>query len=86
MQVKDVAESLDVHPFMLSMWRKEVRDGVLTAEGEAIIEPRSSTELRRLRQLEKEKQEHELQRPREFCADQTGVANGTGTFQVPVPN
>jgi transposase len=29
--IKDVAESLCIHPFMLSKWRKEVRDGVLTA-------------------------------------------------------
>jgi transposase len=73
-QVKDVAESLDVHPFMLSKWRKEVRDGVLTAEDEAIIEPRSSTELRRLRQLEQDhlrlKQEHELlKKAIRFCSD-----------------
>ena len=25
--VKDVADSLDIHPFMLSKWRKQVRDG-----------------------------------------------------------
>ena len=28
-KVKNVAESLAIHPFMLSRWRKEVRDGVL---------------------------------------------------------
>lgn len=26
-QVKQVAEGLDIHPFMLSRWRKEYRDG-----------------------------------------------------------
>jgi transposase len=26
-KVNDVAEALDIHPFMLSRWRKEVRDG-----------------------------------------------------------
>lgn len=35
-QLKDVAESLDIHPFMLSRWRKDVRRprfaGVATAE------------------------------------------------------
>ena len=25
--IKDVAEALDVHPFMLSLWRKQVRAG-----------------------------------------------------------
>jgi len=28
-QVKDVAEELDIHPFMLSRWHKEMRDGKL---------------------------------------------------------
>lgn len=28
-QVRDVAEALDIHPFMLSRWRKEVRDGLI---------------------------------------------------------
>lgn len=28
-QVKDVAEALDIHPFMLSKWRKEAREGLL---------------------------------------------------------
>ena len=27
--VQAVAEALDIHPFMLSRWRKEARDGVL---------------------------------------------------------
>ena len=26
---KDVAESLCIHPFMLSRWRKEVREGLI---------------------------------------------------------
>ena len=28
-QVQTVATALDIHPFMLSRWRKEARDGVL---------------------------------------------------------
>ena len=30
-QVKDVAEALDIHPFMLGRWRKEVREGKIRA-------------------------------------------------------
>ena len=30
--VKDVAESLCIHPFMLSRWRKQVRDGELAGD------------------------------------------------------
>ncbi len=31
-QVKDVAEALDIHPFMLSKWRKEAREGAIRAD------------------------------------------------------
>ena len=31
-RVKDVAESLDIHPFMLSRWRKLAREGLLAAK------------------------------------------------------
>jgi transposase len=30
-QVQDVADALDIHPFMLSRWRKEVREGRIRA-------------------------------------------------------
>ena len=26
-QVKDAAAALDIHPFMLSLWRKQVKEG-----------------------------------------------------------
>ena len=38
--IKDVAESLCIHPFMLSKWRKQVRDGELVGDPPA-IEPRT---------------------------------------------
>jgi transposase-like protein len=34
-QVQTVAHALDVHPFMLSRWRREVRDGVLKGRASA---------------------------------------------------
>ena len=34
MQVKQVAEGLDIHPFMLSRWRKEYREGTLQGDGQ----------------------------------------------------
>lgn len=46
--IKDVAESLCIHPFMLSKWRKQVRDGQLVGDAPA-IEPQEAAELRRLR-------------------------------------
>lgn len=61
--VKDVAESLDIHPFMLSKWRKQVRDGELKGKPPP-IEPDAVVELRRLREVETQykrlKMEHDL--------------------------
>jgi transposase len=61
--VQDVAESLCIHPFMLSRWRKEARDGLLT--GAAVTpEPEAVAELQRLREVERQfkklQQEHDL--------------------------
>jgi len=46
--IKDVAESLCIHPFMLSRWRKEVRDGELVGKVAPIDAP-AVAELKRLR-------------------------------------
>jgi transposase len=61
--IKEVAAALDIHPFMLSLWRKEVRDGVIVAKG-AKLDVQSKAELKRLKALERQykvlKEEHEL--------------------------
>ena len=61
--IKDVAESLCIHPFMLSRWRKEVRDGELVGRP-ARIDSASVAELRRLREVEQQfkrlRMEHDL--------------------------
>ncbi len=31
-RVKEVAATLDIHPFMLSRWRKEYREGKIVAD------------------------------------------------------
>jgi len=33
-QVKDVAHALGIHPFMLSRWRKEYREGKIVADNQ----------------------------------------------------
>ena len=62
-QVKDVAAALDIHPFMLSLWRKQVREGVIVARASK-LDVETTAELRRLRELERRykvlKEEHEL--------------------------
>jgi transposase len=61
--IQDVAAALDIHPFMLSRWRKQVREGAIVAKGTK-LDPQTVAELRRLRELEKKyailKEEHEL--------------------------
>ena len=51
--IQDVAEALDIHPFMLSRWRKEVRDGVIVAKAKKLA-PDTQSELQRLQELEKQ--------------------------------
>jgi transposase len=62
-RIKDVAAALDIHPFMLSLWRKQVRDGVIVAKG-AKLDVKTKAELKRLKELERQykvlKEEHEL--------------------------
>ncbi|MCK9987603.1 MAG: transposase [Azoarcus sp.] len=62
-RVNDVAASLSIHPFMLSRWRKQAREGlILTKTVE--IDKDVAAELKELRKLKKDyerlKLEHEL--------------------------
>ena len=61
--IKDVADSLCIHPFLLSRWRKEVRDGLIAGEAPAPA-PQVVAELRRLQEVERQFQrlqlEHEI--------------------------
>lgn len=62
-QVQAVAAALDIHPFMLSKWRKQVRDGVLRGTGRDLRVP-PVREIWRLQELERAhallQEEHEL--------------------------
>src|SRR5689334_19644601 len=66
-QVKTVAAALAIHPFMLSKWRKDVRDGVLRAPRPTSVPkpPRAVVrELAYLEELERKyaalQEEHDL--------------------------
>jgi transposase len=52
-QVQDVAASLYIHPFMLSRWRKEAREGGIVTKGVKLA-PEVAAELKELRKLKKE--------------------------------
>lgn len=61
--VQAVAAALDIHPFMLSLWRKQVRERVIVARASK-LDVETTAELRRLTELERRykvlKEEHEL--------------------------
>lgn len=65
-QVKAVAETLGIHPFMLSRWRKEYREGKIVADKRKKVTSINNelAELNKLKALQKEvarlKQENEL--------------------------
>jgi len=61
--IQDVAVALDIHPFMLSLWRKQAREGSIVTR-RVKLDVATSAELKRLRQLERQykvlKEEHAL--------------------------
>ncbi len=61
--IQDVAQALDIHPFMLSRWRKHAREGLIVTTG-ITLDDDTAAELKRLRELERKykilQQEHEL--------------------------
>jgi transposase len=73
-EVQTVANALDIHPFMLSRWRKEVRDGVLKGRARRVDLPsRPAREIKQLQALKREyamlKEEHELlKKAIRFCS------------------
>lgn len=60
--VQDVAQSLYIHPFMLSRWRKQVREGLIMAKGKD-VDREVAAELKELRKMKKDylrlQEEHE---------------------------
>lgn len=73
---KSVAESLDIHPLMLSRWRKEYREGKFVGKKTKTAAVKSaSSELKRLTKLEIEnerlkKENNLLKKWQRFLAEQ----------------
>jgi transposase len=55
-RVKSVAETLDIHPFMLSRWRKEYREGKIVADKRKKVrgDKKQESELTKVKKLEQE--------------------------------
>ena len=73
---QDVAGALGIHPFMLSRWKKEFREGRLVVKkAERLKIPEKTTsELKRLREIERKysmlKEEHALlKKAIQFCSE-----------------
>ena len=64
MQVQTVAAALEIHPFMLSKWRKDVKDGRLRGRPPKAPTPGPAREIAQLQALERKyaelKEEHDL--------------------------
>ena len=82
-RVDDVARELDIHPIMLSRWRTQYKKGELAARTKKVeIDTRTATEMRRLRELEREhkllKQEHALlKKAIRFCSERRAKSSSS---------
>lgn len=74
-QVQDVADALEIHPFMLSKWRKQVREGLIKARVAVAPEARKKREIKQLAEIKRQyallKEEHALlKKAIRFCSAQ----------------
>jgi transposase len=83
-RVKGVAEALGIHPFMLSRWRKEYREGkfVIDKRKKTVSNPKVLSENEQIRKLEKQvadlKEENDLLKKwQRFLAEER--KKGTGS-------
>jgi transposase len=81
--VKDVAESLYIHPFMLSRWRKAAREGQIMAK-QVELDKEVAAELKELRKLKKAherlKLEHDLlKKAIEFTSKRSATSSPSST-------
>lgn len=72
-QVQEVADALDIHPFMLSRWRKEYREGRLRARVGVGALARQCRQVEQFAALKRQyallEQEHELlKKAIRFCS------------------
>jgi len=84
-EVQSVAESLYIHPFMLSRWRKQAREGLIVTKG-VEVDKAVAAELKELRKMKKAYQrlqmEHEiLKKAIEYSSElkATSSASSSGT-------
>jgi len=88
MQVKAVAGALGIHPFMLSKWRKDVRDGTLRGRLPKAAPKGPAREIAQLQALERKhallQEEHDLlKKAIRFCASRKPTRSRSSTPSAP---
>jgi len=83
-QVKTVAAALEIHPFMLSKWRKDARDGRLRGKARKPPPPGPAREIAQLQALERKyaelQEEHELlKKAIRFCSARRATRSPSST-------
>ncbi|WP_396221148.1 transposase [Gemmatimonas sp.] len=84
MQAKTVAAALEIHPFMLSKWRKDVHDGILRRRAVKAPPPGPARQIAQLQALEQRyaelQQEHELSKKAiQLCSAQRAKRSPSST-------
>ena len=87
-QVQTVAAALAIHPFMLSKWRKDVRDGRLTGRAPKAPPRGPAREIAKLQQLERDyallKEEHALlKKAIRFCSARKATSSPSSKRSAP---
>ena len=87
LQVKTVAAALEIHPFMLSKWRKDARDGRLRGRAPTAPPPGPAREIAQLQALERAhallQEEHELlKKAIRFCSARKATSSPSSTRNV----
>lgn len=88
LQVKTVAAALEIHPLMLSKWRRDARDGRLGGSAPMPVPVQLQRESRRLQGLEREhallQTEHALlKKAIRFCSDPSVKRSRSSTRSAP---
>jgi len=87
-QVQTVAAALEIHPFMLSRWRKDARDGRLRGRAPKAASPGPAREIAQLQALERTyaelQKEHELQKKAiRFCSARRATSSPSSRRTAP---
>lgn len=88
LQVQTVAQALEIHPFMLSKWRKDARDGRLRGRAPPGPAPGPAREIAQLAALEKAhallQEEHDLlKKAIRFCSARKATRSPSSTRSAP---